>query len=190
MGNAILENRIVCVTNRHLTSDLPAQIKKVASAGIKTIILREKDLSESEYEALAKEVMEICKKYQAECILHNFYDAAVNLKASGLHLPIQKFLSLTGEQKNVVPKLGVSVHSPEEARQCEELGASYLMAGHIFPTDCKKGLPPRGLDFLEEVCRSVSIPVFAIGGIREENMEDCFCFGAAKVCMMSNLMKM
>lgn len=40
-----------------------------------------------------------------------------------------------------------------------------MTAGHIFATDCKKGLPPRGLDFLKNVCDAVGIPVYAIGGI-------------------------
>ena len=54
---------------------------------------------------------------------------------------------------------------------------------------CKKGLAPRGLDFLHEVCSSVKIPVYAIGGIHEENMESCIQSGAAGVCMMSEYMK-
>ncbi len=54
------------------------------------------------------------------------------------------------------------------------MGASYLTAGHIYATDCKRGLPPRGLGFLKEVCREVSIPVYGIGGIKfdEEQWND------------------
>ena len=83
----------------------------------------------------------------------------------------------------------MSVHSLDEARQCERLGASYVTAGHIFATDCKKGVPPRGLSYLREICAGVNIPVFAIGGIHADNMASCLDAGADKVCMMSNLMK-
>lgn len=59
-------------------------------------------------------------------------------------------------------------------KEAEQLGASYLTAGHIYATDCKRGLPPRGLGFLKEVCREVSIPVYGIGGIKfdEEQWND------------------
>ena len=57
----------------------------------------------------------------------------------------------------------------EDALLAESLGCNYIVAGHIFDTDCKKGLPGRGVDFLKDVINSVSIPVFAIGGITVEN---------------------
>ena len=190
------KEKIVCVTNRHLTEDFLAQVEKVAAMGIQTIILREKDLEAGEYEKLAREVLSICKKYQTTCILHNFSEAAEKLwqdktvyQPAGLHLPIRKFLALTAEQKEQIPLLGVSVHSLDEARQCERLGASYVTAGHIFATDCKKGVPPRGLSYLRQICAGVDIPVFAIGGIHVDNMDSCLDAGADKVCMMSDLMK-
>lgn len=190
------KEKIVCVTNRHLTEDFLAQVEKVTAMGIQTIILREKDLEAGEYEKLAREVLSICKKYQTTCILHNFPEIAEKLwqdktvyQPAGIHLPIRKFLALTAEQKEQIPLLGVSVHSLDEARQCERLGASYVTAGHIFATDCKKGVPPRGLSYLRQICAGVDIPVFAIGGIHVDNMDSCLDAGADKVCMMSDLMK-
>ena len=64
-------------------------------------------------------------------------------------------------------------------------GADYIFAGNIFETDCKKGLPGRGLEFLENVCKAVNIPVYAIGGISEEKMPQILGTGAAGGCMMS-----
>ena len=55
---------------------------------------------------------------------------------------------------------------------------------------CKKGLAPRGLDFLHEVCSSVKIPVYAIGGINDKNAASCIREGAAGVCVMSGYMRM
>ena len=77
-------------------------------------------------------------------------------------------MEMPEEQKQKFSVRGVSVHSVEDARLAEQCGATYLTAGHVFVTDCKKGLAPRGLDFLHEVCSSVKIPVYAIGGIHEE----------------------
>lgn len=84
----------------------------------------------------------------------------------------------------------MSVHSVEQAVRAQQLGADFLIAGHIFPTDCKPGLPPRGLEFLGQVCRAVTIPVYAIGGITPENAPLAVKAGAAGVCIMSGAMKM
>ena len=83
----------------------------------------------------------------------------------------------------------VSVHTVEEARNAEKLGADGLIAGHIFVTDCKKGLAPRGLEFLKEVCAAVSIPVFAIGGIDDSNSDAVRLAGAQGECRMSWYMR-
>jgi thiamine-phosphate pyrophosphorylase len=81
--------------------------------------------------------------------------------------------------------LSASVHSVEEARAAEAMGARFLVAGHIFATGSKPGLPPRGLDFLRELCDNVRIPVFAIGGISMQNAQQCLDAGAAGICRMS-----
>ena len=83
----------------------------------------------------------------------------------------------------------MSIHSLDEAKEVENLGASYVIAGHIFETDCKKGLEPRGLKFIEDLSSALSIPIFAIGGIDEKNSLSVINSGAFGVCMMSTLMK-
>ena len=65
-----------------------------------------------------------------------------------------------------------------------------LFAGNIFETDCKKGLPGRGLSFLQEVCKQVSIPVYGIGGITPDRMEQLLLAGASGGCMMSGFLKL
>jgi len=85
--------------------------------------------------------------------------------------------------------LGASCHSLEEAKEAVELGCTYLIAGHIFATDCKKGLPGRGTEFLQSVCESVQVPVYAIGGISGENMTLVRKAGAKGGCVMSGWMQ-
>lgn len=77
----------------------------------------------------------------------------------------------------------------EDALEAESLGCTYITAGHIFETDCKKGLPGRGLAFLRNVCVSVSIPVYAIGGIHDGNIAAVRGAGAKGACIMSGLMQ-
>ena len=181
--------KIICVTNRHLAGDhLIQQIETIANSGVDGIILREKDLKESEYESLARQVKKICDDAGLPLYLHTYRDVAKRLGITRLHLPLSQFLQMTAEEKKEFTEIGVSTHSPEEAEKAQQAGAAYVTAGHVFATDCKKGLAPRGIFFLENVCNSVQIPVYAIGGISPENADSCIKAGASGICLMSSLM--
>ena len=153
------------------------------------LVLREKDLSEDEYEVLAREVIKKCDKYGIECILHNFIDVAIRLDYKRIHLPLQ-VLQKKKDKIEFFEKIGVSTHSVEEAVLAERLGADYITAGHVFETDCKKGIKPRGVEFLNKVCNSVDIDVYALGGINGKNMDQALRAGADGVCLMSGFMRM
>ena len=196
----IISNRKLCENE-----NLEKQIEKIFSAYERKIILknfdivaltlREKDLNKNEYLKLIEKVYPICQKYKINLILHQNYNLNLDdkYKIDGIHLSysIFKFLNqnIKAELIKKYKRIGVSVHSLDEAKEVENLGASYVIAGHIFETDCKKGLEPRGLKFIEDLSSALSIPIFAIGGIDEKNSQSVIDSGAFSVCMMSNLMK-
>lgn len=197
-------SKIICVTNRKLCkADEQGQevcflekIERLCRSGVHAVILREKDLSESDYKKLALKVFEICKRYNTTFIPHTYEIEGCNV----LHLPLALLRGRTGTGTRVARcergsnacvnqiKIGTSVHSVEDAIEAELLGATYLVAGHIFETDCKKGLTPRGLDFLRQVCEAVNIPVYAIGGIAQDNFKDVLACGASGGAIMSSAM--
>lgn len=166
----ICMSEIMCVTNRRLCrEDFLTRMEAVAAAAPAGVILREKDLAPDDYRVLAQQALAICRVHATPCIFHSFPQIALELGADGLHLPLPLLRTLSPEEREKFPLLGASCHSVEDAQEAERLGCTYITAGHIFATDCKKGLPPRGLSFLREVCRTVQIPVWAIGGIEPEN---------------------
>lgn len=185
----------IAVTNRHLCEgDFLTRVKRLAEDDFyQAILLREKDLPEEQYEMLAREVLDICHKSGKKCILHSFPQAAWRLGHSYIHLPLPVWHSLGKQERSQLKKsmreIGTSVHSIEQFKQAVELGASYVTAGHIFATDCKRGIAPRGLNFLQSICQVSDIPVYGIGGINRENESRVIEAGAAGVCIMSACMK-
>ncbi|MBU3074850.1 thiamine phosphate synthase [Clostridium estertheticum] len=187
--------KLLAITNRHLcNNDFLQQIQGICSLNEKntmiksvSIVLREKDLSENDYKNLATKVLEICKKNNTECILHTYYKVARELNCKKIHLPLHVLKSKPDICKEF-NEVGVSIHSVNEAIDAVNLGATYIIAGHIFATNCKKDVPPRGLSFLSSVCRSINIPVYAIGGILPANAQKAINAGADGVCIMSGLM--
>ena len=180
---------ILCVTNRKLCrEDFMERIKRIAACHPAGIILREKDMNPEDYMELAETVMGICEQHGVKCILHSFTDIAISLHAQALHLPLHLLKEMTQEQKTRFEVLGASCHSVEDALEAQALGCTYITAGHVFETACKKGLPGRGLEFLQNVCAAVNIPVYGIGGIDADNIVLVRDAGASGACLMSSLM--
>lgn len=183
--------KVISVSARHHSNNFLQSIEMIAQSEVEAIILREKDLSEDEYFLLAKKVKEICDKYNKKLIIHSFIDVAKKLGIKNIQLPFSKFIAVDNLHKDF-ESIGTSVHSVEDAVLAEKSGADYIIAGHIFTTDCKKGLPPRGVEFLKSVCNSVKIPVYAIGGIDDNSVAELSnlnCNNYSGVCVMSALMK-
>lgn len=196
---------IIAVSNRNQCSqDFFCCIHNAIKDGIKTLILREKDLGYAEYVALAKKVADFLSQYNIdnpvnlmlnigrfaeknadEKIIKQFQ---ADTNCHNIHIPIRCILE--NERFNTIRQLttgtlGMSVHTVEEAVFAQNLGADYITAGHIFETACKPGLKPRGLEFLKKVCESVNIPVYAIGGMTKENAHLAIHAGAKGICIMS-----
>ena len=177
--------RIICVTNRKLCAgDFIARLSEISRGGADYVILREKDLNETEYAELAARALGACGE---RLVLHGTGALPLLRRLPRLHLPLA-ILENNPALRREAELLGVSVHSPEEAKRAESLGADYVTAGHIFDTSCKSGVPGRGRGFLRETAASVRIPVYAIGGISAGNAAAVRDAGAAGACVMSGLM--
>lgn len=197
MDNRSVKGKLIVVTDRRLCRrPFLQQVEILARAKVDAIVLREKDLPEWEYEALAGQVLAICKEYGVRCILHQNISVARRLGADSLHLSLAaaKGYSRQEWQDRLADRegggrsfgqIGFSVHSLEELETAQELGADYVFFGHVFATACKPGAEPRGLEALHEICREAKVPVFAIGGISPENAWHALEAGAAGVCVMS-----
>ena len=205
---------LVWVTNRRLSEDFFADVRRVAQSGkADKILLRESDLPECEYENLARETLDIIAECDSgmQLILHTYANIASRIGAGELHLPFAKFMASGGESainlrdlvkfdgassdkergggicgSNLTQKLkiGVSVHSLQQALSAQELGADYVVAGHIFDTPSHALERGRGLKFLREICENLSIKTYAIGGINFENLSEIKQAGAAGAYMM------
>ena len=163
------------------------RIEMLCRLGVRRIVLREKGMPLPEYEKIAEQFVDICRRNCVISVLSHHKETALRLDPDEFQLSIDEIRNDPGIVKKV-RRVCVSVHSKEEAIEAQSLGASSVTAGHIFATDCKKGIPERGLDFLKDVVDSVDIPVHAIGGIDLDVIDDLYHTGASGVCLMSTMM--
>lgn len=163
------------------------QLQRLAASEIDALIFRAKELPPQEYYRQASQVQKICRAHHLPLILHTYQDTCRQLDTYKLQVSYQQLLRQPW-LRSQVQCLGVSVHHADEAVHAAASGADYLIAGHIFATNCKQGLPGRGLDFLGAVCTAAPLPVYAIGGITPANIGQIKKTGAAGACLMSSLM--
>lgn len=162
------------VTDRSLLNgtELNTAVEQAILGGTTLVQLREKDISTLEFYNTALKVKKVADKYNIPLIINDRLDIALAADAAGLHvgqsdMPAATARKLIGEDKI----LGVSATTLEEAMKAEKDGADYIGVGAIFPTDTKKDAKYVTVEQLKEMRQKIHIPIVAIGGINESNIE-------------------
>lgn len=180
--------KIIAITNHELAeTNYWDQIEQIAASDVDAIVLREKNLSEEEYTDYARRALRLCSIHQTTCVLHQFGKAAIRLHIPRFQCSLE-YLKSHSSLLYYMTTLGVSVHTVEEALEAERLGATYVMASHVFATSCKKNLPPIGVETVRAICDAVKVPVYALGGINPETVQHLHSVPITGVALMSGLM--
>jgi thiamine-phosphate pyrophosphorylase len=141
--------------------------------------LREKELTARHLYTLAAEMKSILSTSGSMLLMNERLDIALASGSDGVHLPESSCPADSIRRKSPGLLFGQSVHSLATALQAEKAGVEYLLFGPVFATPSKERYgPPQGLDALETLCRSVTIPVYAVGGIMPERACACIEKGA------------
>lgn len=164
---------LYAVTDRAWLGDktLSWQVEESLKGGATMIQLREKHLDHEHFLKEAKEIKELCRKYQVPFLINDDVDLAVEVDADGVHVG-QHDMEAGEVRKKIGPNriLGVSAQTVEQALLAQQAGADYLGVGAVFPTGTKDDADAVSIQTLGEICRAVSIPVVAIGGIGQHNV--------------------
>ena len=155
--------------------------------GASMIQLREKDVTDRELWALAREMRRMARKRGAGFVVNNRVDIALAAEADGVHLGADD-LPVAAARRMLGPGavIGVSVANAEEARAAEAAGATYVSVGSIFETSSKSDAGEAiGIGPIGDIRRATALPVLAIGGINRDNVEAVIRAGAHGVAVIS-----
>ena len=171
-------------------SEFLYRVEQALQGGVTFLQLREKDKSTREYIALAEKVHSLTRKYDVPLIIDDRVDVALAIDAEGVHvgqsdMPVALARKLMGKDKIV----GATTKTVEQAKEAFEQGADYLGVGAIYPTTTKVKTVLTSTDTLAEICKSVSIPVNAIGGLNKDNVDILKGIGISGICVVSAIMK-
>jgi thiamine-phosphate pyrophosphorylase len=183
-----IDFKVYLITDRKQTKvPLPEAVRLALEGGVRAIQLREKDLPIRELLALSRELRVMTREYGAKLFINDRVDVAVAIDADGVHLGHQSMPA--SAVRNIVGKnmmIGVSTHTLDEARAAESGGADLVTFGPIYETPSKAPFgAPAGLEALRAMTKTVDVPVFALGGIRNKNVGHVLWAGAYGVSVIS-----
>ena len=178
--------------------DIPAVAKEIISGGARVLQLRAKGLGARALMETALLIKEITERTGAALIINDRVDVALMTGAAGVHLG-QEDIGLEDARTLLGPGavIGISTHNPEEALRAARAGADYISLGPVFATSTKADARSvRGLEMLGQVARAVKeaapekdIPIVAIGGITEENVQKVLATGATSCAVISDILR-
>lgn len=179
---------LYAVTDRHWLNGetLYSQVEKALKGGATFIQLREKKLDEGSFLEEAKEIQKLCKEYNVPFVINDNVEIAKEINADGVHvgqsdMEAQNVREILGDDKII----GVSAQTVEQALLAEKHGADYLGVGAVFKTGSKDDAEEVSHDELERICKAVSIPVIAIGGITHDNVKELAGRGIVGIAVIS-----
>ena len=188
----IVDFDLYLVTDRTQTQgrDLLVVLEQALQGGVRAVQLREKDLSGNELFALAEKTCNLCHRYNALLFVNDRVDIALAVEADGVQLgaasiPIETARDLLGPRKII----GASTHSLDEANVAVQHGADFILFGPVYFTPSKATYgSPQGLGALKKIVEKISLPVYAIGGIKPQNIKAVRRKGVRGVALISAVM--
>ncbi|MEN6566469.1 MAG: thiamine phosphate synthase [Veillonellales bacterium] len=191
MKKTVKDYRLYLVTDRSLLreKDFCQSIEQAIIGGVTFLQLREKSLSTLEFYRQAVQVKALAAKYNIPFVINDRLDIALAVDADGLHIgqddmPLEAARRLLGPEKII----GVSAATVEEAVLAEKQGADYLGVGAVFATATKTDADTVNLEELRRIKQQVTIPVVAIGGINESNVQQAMAAGIDGVSVVSAIL--
>ena len=184
------DRKIYLISDRNVSALSHAKIARIAvSSGIRTIQLREKQMSKREIFEVAVDIRKITAVHGATFIVNDYIDIALAAGADGVHLgqedmPISDARKVMGRGKII----GISTHTLRQAVLAQESGADYIGFGPMFHTTTKNAGSPKGLRALRKIRNHITIPIVAIGGITRQNINEILEAGADACAIASGIL--
>ena len=157
-------------------------LERRLAQGLRLVQLREKAMPRHRLAELARRVLDLARRFGAIVLINGDEALARALGAGGVHLTSRQLLA-TRSRPNL-PWVGASVHDAAELARAEAIGVDFAALGPVWPTATHPGAAPLGWEGFERIARGSAVPVFALGGLRVEDLDVARTHGAHGLAMI------
>jgi 8-oxo-dGTP diphosphatase len=150
--------------------------------GLRLVQLREKTLPQVELLELAQRVVALCRRHGARVLVNGDVELARSAGADGVHFAAAQLMACA--QHPDLALCGASCHNAAELRHAETLGFDFAVLGAVQPTPSHPGIAGMGWQAFRDATRDSTIPVYALGGMRMDDLETAWRHGAHGIATM------
>jgi thiamine-phosphate pyrophosphorylase len=168
--------------------------QQLCDGGSDLIQIRAKESTPDEIRRMTQAVLPVTRRAGVGLVINDYLDIARDLGAEFCHLGQEDFFDAGYHQVSQLSalnpqlKIGLSSHSPEQAKRALAAGPDYIAAGPVYATGTKPGAKPATLDYIRWVAENVTLPWFAIGGINLQTLDAVLAAGATRICVVSAIL--
>ncbi|MBC6971965.1 thiazole tautomerase TenI [Bacillus sp. Xin] len=181
-----MKNELHVISNGQMTFEELTNVAMQIESEIDYLHIREREKNTKE---LYEGVESLLKRGfpASKLVMNDRIDIAILLNIPRVQLGYRSADVRFVKEKFSYLHVGYSVHSLEEAIVAFKNGADSLVYGHVFLTNCKKGVPARGLEEISDMARRLTVPITAIGGITPQNAAEVLRSGVSGIAVMSGI---
>jgi 8-oxo-dGTP diphosphatase len=187
--NAVRLPELYLITGspEHDTDEFLARLERALQDGVRLVQLRAKTLEDAQYAELARTAVTLCRGYGARLLLNGPPELVEQLDADGIHLPSRRLLELQQRPLDARRWVAASCHNRDELVHAQRIGVDFAVLSPVQPTASHLNANPLGWEgFATAVC-NVSIPVFALGGLKRSHLSEAFGNGAQGIAAIRSL---
>ena len=168
--------------------------QQLCDGGSDLIQIRAKESTPDEIRRMTETVLPVTRRASVGLVINDYPDIARDLGAEYCHLGQEDFFDAGHKHiselrtPNSELRIGLSSHSPEQAKRALAAKPDYIAAGPVYATGTKPGAKPATLDYIRWVAENVTLPWFAIGGINLQTLDDVLAAGARRICVVSAIL--
>ncbi|HKQ30865.1 MAG TPA: Nudix family hydrolase, partial [Burkholderiales bacterium] len=163
------------------------QLERALAGGLRLLQLREPNMREADYRVLGREIVGLCHARGAKVMLNADASLVAACGADGVHLNSRRLRECRERPLPEPYFVSASCHDVAELEQARDIGADFVVLGPVTPTMSHPSMTPLGWDGFEALCRTASLAVYALGGMRAPDTARACAAGAQGVAMLSGI---
>lgn len=164
-----------------------SRLEQVLQSGIRLVQLRARTLNPRRYQALAREVLVMCHRYQALLLLNAIAQQVMEINADGIHLSSIRLMLCKTRPLDHTKLVSVACHSFAQLKQAEYIGADFVTLAPVLPTPMHSHMSVLGWEKFRELAAQTTLPIYAFGGMEKEHLPYAQAQGAYGIAAIRDL---